>query len=236
MEYAATFGLSSWQIRSSPCYACCCTLDNICEDSDLNLLDFPWEQTTLAHYDAACARCEIKVCVTSELHRLIQPRLTFDRSERGNQGLVLSADVPSAGLKAGDRLEPSVALRDVHKFGSLTDFPVDVIFWRCCLETRARHRNPLLCEELGITMQTFLVDVLHALFLGVIKEFCMQLAWELIECDAWGVGAGRPHDELVAISVERMCTELFSWYDRHAQEHPEDDVTKMQCRPLRRLC
>ncbi len=53
------------------------------------------------------------------------------------------ADIPTLGLKAGDRLEPSDLLWDVASFEASEAFPARVLFWRVQAETLTRHRNPL---------------------------------------------------------------------------------------------
>ena len=75
-------------------------------------------------------------------------------------------DIPFLDLKTGDRLEPSLNLQDVAMFDDDSNMrsPLHVVFWRRGGETRIRRRLVILDQELGITVDVFCVDTLHALF------------------------------------------------------------------------
>ena len=61
------------------------------------------------------------------------------------------------------------------------------VWWRSSLETLAKHRNPLFCRALGITLLIIAIDTLHTLHLGVLKRFVMWFFWKLFELDVFGV-------------------------------------------------
>ena len=96
-------------------------------------------------------------------------------------------------------------------------------------ETRTKHRNPLYNPDIGISVDILLVDLLHAFYLGVLKTFCANLAWEFILSDAWGVNEGRIHEEQVLLSIEKMSDDLFAFYKRHREAQPDRQLTQLQC-------
>ena len=65
-------------------------------------------------------------------------------------------------LRKGDRLEPGADLWDTSDFDT-KPLPFTCIFWRPGNESLAKHRCPLMDEELGITIETLMIDVLHTL-------------------------------------------------------------------------
>ena len=105
----------------------------------------------------------------------------------------------------------------------LITFPIIVTFWRRSNETRVRHRCPLFDTALGITLVTIAIDSLHCMNLGVCKEYCMHLIWELILVNAFGV---EYHGlmELVELSCMVIKSLLLSWYGRNV----DDSFTKVQ--------
>ena len=99
----------------------------------------------------------------------------------------------------GDRLEPSEALRDTGKIIDLTSFPVTILFWRK-LQNRIKHRNPLFSTRAGVTPLIMLVDLLHAVNLGVMKHMACELMWQMLWDGVWGARGGkdRPQEQWLA--------------------------------------
>ncbi len=86
----------------------------------------------------------------------------------------------------------------------------------------------MVAPEIGVSIELFVIDLLHTLFLGIIKELAMTVVWELIEADAFHVGYGRTHDELVSASVECLCVKLFAFYNTWQQENPTEPLTHLK--------
>ena len=113
------------------------------------------------------------------------PRL--DKRPDGGHGLCLTNDVPALNLLANDRIEPCPTFMNVHDFLTLSHYPegLEVVFWRPIHETLARHRNPLFDEQIGVTpTRSLTVDLLHALYLGVMNAFMVCLTWFVLENNA----------------------------------------------------
>jgi hypothetical protein len=81
-------------------------------------------------------------------------------------------------LIVGDRLEPTLALRDVSKFESLQP-PFRVRFWRCFEEDRVIHDSPLFLVP-GLNIQTQGPDSLHGWALGPVSSYIPLVLWFLI--------------------------------------------------------
>lgn len=226
-EYAHTFALQSWASVSYPCPFCVTTKATLPDDRALSPAVFPFRLLDHKDYDDACSRCEIYVLLDQDAVALVVSKLKYDERKGGARGRALTCDLPTLKLRKGDRLEPSVCLQDV---GSLetAPTPLTVTFWRGECESRVKHRNPLVDSSLGITIGTLRVDLLHTLFLGTLKEFCIDAVWELMLADAWGVGAGRSRDELLQYTAELICVELFAFYDKWRTRRPDEPLSLMQ--------
>ena len=142
-----------------------------------------------------------------------------DKRRDGNRGRCLSTCIAEAGLRTGDRLEPSSNLRDIGRgFDNLQNFPVAITFWRRKSESLARHRNPLFDLSLGVTFPTTVtVDLMHTIHLGVMNVFCKHIVWELFVGGAWC----RMHtlDETVTANILQCEREFKSWANRYKREH-----------------
>jgi len=147
-------------------------------------------------------------------HRKVKLNVKYDRSKAGARGLSLTCDLPEYGLKAGDRIEPSPSLRNVHNLFGLDKFPVAIVLWRCSTETRTKHRNPLMDPVIGMGPERLLVDLLHALFLGVVKDLSMSIVWELILTNAYDLPITASGPEKQASAIERIFVELAAFYKR----------------------
>ena len=142
----------------------------------------------------------------------------------GAGGRALTKSFPGLGLSQGFRLEPSPELPDVADFDNISQFPARVLFWAPKEESEARHRNPLLLPELGIGLQTFAIDTLHTLNLGVYQKLLAKSWWALISNDAWGVlpemGGRKNIEELAANSIGHLKRALWAYYDAFHAANP----------------
>ena len=229
-EFAHTFAFANWAVKGNPCLHCWATAETLSNDDDLAVDNSPWDWVTAEDYDQSCRDCEIWIVLDGETHGRIQQALAYDCSKEGAHGLALTRDIPTLDLLQGDRLEPTSALQDVGEFGDLTAFPCEVCFWRGARETRVRHRNPLLHRMLGICPAHLIVDLLHCLYLGIVKELCMAVLWELMLCDAWSVGMGRrlTTDEIVHRTCDIMAVELGTFYTTYREQHPLAALTEVK--------
>ena len=225
-ELCHTWGFQDWQHAGCPCPNCGVRLKDWQDDSELNAFEYPWPLVTWKEYDDACKRCETHIILTAETYRSMKPFVNYDRSKGGALGLALTKDIPALGLIRGDRIEPSVALMNVDSFFALTEFPQEITMWRCSKETRCKHRNPLLDPVLGLGPDNILVDLLHCLFLGVLKEFASCLVWEMLMSNIYGARDNLPPDEKIKQNFERLAVELESWYVKWKRENPSEPVTE----------
>ena len=231
-EYAHTFAMPNWRSNVAPCPHCVCTRANFFEDDDLSPLDGVWPALSAEEYDRLVAECEIHVVLNSEAHRKIRNCLVYDSSKTGFHGRVLCSDLPEYNLLANDRLEPSFAIMDTGSgFDNMTQFPVVATFWRTSCETRAKHRNPLYNPAIGISVQLFLVDMLHCFYLGLLQTFSCALVWEMIICNCWNVTVHRNWDDLVTMSYRLLAVELNSFYDKWHRDGGKELTTVQQFLP-----
>ena len=228
-EYAHTFGVPSWSSTNHPCPMCRIPQSELRQNDFLNPGSFSWQAIIAYDYEAACDQAELVVVLDAELHKRVSTRLSPDFRKDGMRGLVLVEDIEECGLVAGDRLEPSPTLPDTGTFGSLEVFPVEVVFWRRGQETITMRRNPLFAPSIGVSIESFLVDVLHSLYLGTLKSWCANAIWEIIWADAYSVGAGKTQSERAHLTVSLLESELFSFYARWKSENVGRDISEMQC-------
>ena len=193
-----------------PCLFCLCSKATWTSDLSMNTDSWPWVLITAAMYEAACAANE-QWLTLSEAERLhIAPYLWYDKPSHGGSGRCLRVDLPVYGLCAGDRLEPCSASPDIDKFTSL-EGTARVLFWRQSVNPRVRHRNPLLHADIGTSVTTLVIDSLHSLNSGPMKEFCMHALWEMILSNCWSVNANCTHEEVVALSCRHIKNEMQSF-------------------------
>ena len=225
-EYATTMGFPSWNDSVRPCFLCNAPGANFYEFAGLSLDWAPWQDNGPGDYTAACARCEMTRTNTEASHSALIGVLAYDkRSSSGcSRGLALKVDVPALDLKQGDRVEPTARLLDVAGVFALASFPTTLTLGRPSRETLARHRSPLLCDELGLSPHDSLtVDPLHALFLGVMTDYCRHVIWRFLTIGVWGrVGA---MEEQIKIAIIGLRHDLHGFYRRWRQERPHEPLT-----------
>ena len=216
MEMCTSLALPGWRSNISPCLKCWCTRDNMHDFRGASPRGLPWPEVTNQDYHDACTACEFWRLLTAQQHRAIRALLFYDKSEKGQKGRCLLSDVPALNLLQGDRLEPHAGMADIGAgFDTVTEFPVQVLFWRSSLETRARRRNPLFDEVLGIWLNSIAIDSLHAMHLGV----CAANAYR---------GVAHKTDEIKLHNMGHVKNELFTWYKWQKKTNPGGTLHELQ--------
>ena len=186
------------------------------------------EGNTESDYFLACTRCELPVRV-QDVHTLSALRglMKFHKKRSGVQGLALVQDFPPLMLRRGDRLEPTPAFPDIGLIFTLATLPVDLVFWRPLRETIARRRNPLFNMATGVTRHRCLtVDLLHALYLGIMKTFACHCIWFLLLSGKFGNNGGNSEERLESARLA-VVHRLFQWYKARHQSHPQENLTQV---------
>ena len=200
----------------------------------------PWRANADADYFEDCQRCEKWVMVNADAHRAILGLLDEDKRAAGNHGMcLLPPGVPNLDppLEPGDRLEPCMEVQDVGRAAfAAMDFstPRRVLFWRCSAQNLARHRNPLFDQELGLTPHRSLtVDLLHALFLGVMLAHCKLVVWFLIGAGQWGLVGTLQEQFLHAVVAMRQSLQSFLTAYRISSRAAGEtgELTKVRLKP-----
>ena len=209
VEFAQTLGFPTWASAEFPCLWCWSDKESMFALQGMSPVRFPFRLSTMEDYEAACARCEVEVVIeTRGMQARVASLLHYDKRKGGSRGRALKDHVPELKLCQGDRLEPSAGCEDVGAFEHL-DPPFVAVFWRCSLETRAKHRNPIFDRSLGSSVHWLVVDELHCIFLGVAQSIGGWLIWHLIDSDAWNVGrTGLGAEETTLLSLLRLNGDL----------------------------
>ena len=229
-EYAGSLGLPTWHDALRPCYECPAfgagqyiALGNTMES-------LRWDLNEETAYDSACQRCELHVTIATDAEKtMLFDRLRPDKRDNGARGLALVSDLPPLAcgvvLLADDRLEPSEGFQDYARVYD-TPPPFTVTFWRPSQESLARHRNPLFWEGTGLTpKRSITTDTLHCFYLGVLKVWCSQAVWLLLDAGVYGqVGTA---EERMASAVLALRASLLHFYKLHRQEHPSEELTHL---------
>jgi hypothetical protein len=221
LEYTSSCGLPYWSNVMHPCFCCHATRDQMQSLGQFNALTPPFPEKTGFQYEEACGFCEQWVTLKDKRqHQIVLGALFYDKRKHGDHGRCLSRDIADLQLLQGDRLEPSALLPNIGDYERLTP-PCRVLFWRRPNQTIATRRCPLFCPEAGLTIETLTVDPLHTLHLGVYKDFCQTVLWEMILADAWSTGASN-QDTLCQVSVQRIRSQLFDWYKMKRRQDPNE--------------
>ena len=223
MEFATTFGFFGWSSNLRPCLKCTATLDNMHDLTGASAAGLPWRPTTQASYDRACDRCEIRININAVDRDALVPLLDYDKTKDGSKGRALRSNVPHLRLRKHDRLEPNETLPDVGMLESIAVFPCCILFWRTSCETVTKHRNPLFGPRGYIVVTMICADILHTIYLGVMKKYLAELFWAWIRIDAWATGAttlGERQERTALL----MRMHLWNWYKTSDAAR---DVTKL---------
>jgi len=89
----------------------------------------------------------------------------------------------------------------------------------------------LLDPDMGATVCTMQVDLMHTLYLGCAQDWCARSIWSLILADIYRVGANRTQEEQIQLSVLRLRSDLMQWYREQRGKAPPD-FTQMEDLPL----
>ena len=89
----------------------------------MSMMRNPFSMNSSDDYEVACSRCEVFVVISEDQRDLLLNVLTDDKRTNGARGKALSAALPSLGLQTGDRLEPSIFLRDTSTLRDMCVFP-----------------------------------------------------------------------------------------------------------------
>jgi hypothetical protein len=80
-----------------------------------------------------------------------------------------------------------------------------------------RRKNPLVDEDIGLTpQQSFGVDWLHTLSLGVFQTWCYSVLQALFSADAWQTQAST-REASHNVNTQRLSSELASWFKAQDQ-------------------
>jgi hypothetical protein len=210
-EYAHSLGFPTWSHTLNPCCFCDAEKSNLYDFRDVGMHSLPWADLSHADYIRACELCERRVTISAADHRAIKAALFADKRKKGSRGRSLRTGIPHLHLEAGDRLEPGGQVVDVYAFddASQFQFPLEVVFWRCRMQTITYHRNPLFSIP-GVSLESLLVDSLHAVHLGIANVFCMHVLWELLAANLFAVEG--PEEVRLSIAMSRLKGELFDYY------------------------
>lgn len=223
-EYSGTCGMPNWNDGLRPCFSCAGSGADLFVSHGNNILELRWPSTTAANYEAACVRCERLVTLTDETKALVLQYLRYDKRDSGSHGRALTQNIPSLGLLANDRLEPSPALPNVAGLEEL-QMPATVTFWRPSEESICRHRNPLFCARIGLSVVSLTVDTLHALYLGVMNRWCAIVIWFLFSSGVFGANGAA--DENLRNSILLLRNTLTTWYGDDRRANPSRVLTRL---------
>jgi hypothetical protein len=225
-EYASTLGFASWHDNVRPCYACNAYAETMYVAHGNSMAALRWDTNGPDSYDRACSLCEFVVQLTDESKALIiAAGLRYDKRQDGKRGRVLIRDVPALGLRQHDRLEPCPGLPDIGAFPDVPT-PCTIVFWRVTNESYARHRNPMLADDLGLSPSKALtVDLLHCFYLGVLKVWTTTGIWAMLERGIFG--ALGTADEKLENNILVFRHRLMAWYKERRSLYPEENLTQV---------
>jgi hypothetical protein len=198
-EQCSALGFPTWSSFHSPCFLCDCTKKTMYRFEDVSLENSSWNAKPNT-YDEECAKHEVRVLVATESDRLkilTEGGLYSKKAKSKIFGRVLRHDIPSLGLLANDRLEPSREIQHLSLFDS-QPLPFYATFWRVRYDARNRsigwvnRRCPLFCEALGTTPSSVLhLDTLHCVYLGVFSTFTYYAIREILDSDFYRIGGAK---------------------------------------------
>lgn len=140
------------------------------------------------------------------------------RYNKSRMGRALTRDIPSLGLMMGDRLEPSLDLRDVAMLDSM-EVPFSVTFWRMSRRDRVVHLSPLFKIK-GVGPESFAIDLLHTWHLGCLARYIGHVFWFLVKSNIYApqipmTDAAERH----RVALQQMKADLWRWYAHKRQDN-----------------
>ena len=109
-----------------------------------------------------------------------------------------------------------------------------MLFWRTKAETLTHHRNPLLNDDIGVSNDSFAIDTLHTLYLGVCQRWTIRALWMLLLANVFRC-RGTTEDEIVQIGVMLLRAELWEWYGQRQRETKGMKMSKLNNLTLQML-
>lgn len=135
------------------------------------------------------------------------------RYSKKSRGRALAKNIPELRLQKGDRLEPTKLLWDVGMFGNLAP-PFLVTFWRGSKQSRLIHMCPLF-DILGVTVESWVADLMHSWHLGDLLMFIACAIWFVILSGIFApVSADIKAEDCHRASLLRIKSKMYDHYGR----------------------
>ena len=104
--------------------------------------------------------------------------------------------------------------------------PITLTFWNF-RQNRIKHRNPLMDPAFGMTPHRLIVDMLHAIHLGVLQLFSRELVWMMFWSGVFCDVRNKTEPEWLAASVVVLRAELSLWESQY-QAATNHKITQIQ--------
>jgi hypothetical protein len=183
------FACRTWSHTEHPCMFCIIPKKDLATSSYCSGVSIdcsPYDACDAGSHIAEVRAHSIEVLIaTPDVQKVVFAQLRYG-SHRSNKGRFLACDIPSLNLKAGDRLEPSVGLRNIAELESKT-CPFTCLFWRGRSTDRITHASPLMDIE-GVSLELYGVDMLHTWALGCVQVYVAFALWHFVRCRVLGSG------------------------------------------------
>ena len=225
LELAGSLGFANWMTKSSPCLFCFSTKDSLYDFDGWGPGRPVHRLATHCDYDEACMRCERKVVIDSVKWRRMRALLKYFKGKKGPSGRALQDDFFPANLQRNDRLEPDENLQDVGDYEKIGCFPHTCTFWRGAANTRVKRRCPIFAESLGTSIDNICIDMLHAVYLGPVSDWCSAALWACIDHNFYGVGGGLDFRAITCCQL--MKAELWEYYKNFSTTHPNRTLSEV---------
>ena len=188
---AGTLGLPTWADGPRPCYKCNVSRSELADHASVTVHSAPIGDHVSGDYELACQRCEVLVDCSASTHArtfsVQKGCITTGATMAAEDGLCKRGWLT---FRSKHTIDLSLARHrpDVGATDSVTQIPLHTAWWRPSMKISTRHRNPLLDPRLGLDpVQCLTADMLHAMFLGVMNNFCRRSLWFLLQGGAWGL-------------------------------------------------
>ena len=93
-------------------------------------------------------------------------------------------------------------------------------------ETKAKHRNVLFRDDLGISVRTVCIDTLHTLYLGPVHDWISRVLWDVARENAYKV-AGVGVTQTLPETCFRLRNDLQNFYKTYKRANPREDIIEM---------
>ena len=200
-EIVHTWGFPSWQANVAPCIYCHTARSAMFSIRGFSAVGMPSPKKSLAEYLASCEAVEHRRYLTADQIRLVRSHLGY--TER--KGYCLNVDLPALHLLKWDRFEPTLEFPNIASLDP-AEGPRTAIFWRQSEAYITKRRNPLLSPEAGLSLDSFAIDWLHCVSLGVIPHACGHYLQELI--------GGNVFSLLGQVVLDQSCHHIRHYLDQ----------------------